>query len=106
MTTTTINTIATTILEQLGGAGRLVAMMGARNFLDLGDGLQFKLGRGAANKATHLTITLTADDLYTVRFQRVAKRGLEISEKGTTEGVYADQIRGLIERETGMYLSI
>ena len=35
--------IANTILEQLGGAGRLRMMTGAYNFVDLGNGLSFKI---------------------------------------------------------------
>ncbi len=39
-------TIAQTILTQLGG-NRFLAMAGAKQLVDLGNGLQFAIGRGA-----------------------------------------------------------
>jgi hypothetical protein len=35
------NTVATTILAQLGGAGRLSAMIGAYNFMSAGRGMKW-----------------------------------------------------------------
>ena len=96
------NQIAQTILQQLGG-NRFAVMTGAKNFIDTGDGLSFKLGRNESG-ITHVTITLTPDDLYTVRFQRVW--GHKVTEKGTTEGVYNDMLRNLISSKTGLALSL
>lgn len=45
-------TIAQTILTQLGG-NRFLAMTGAKQLVDLGNGLQFAIGRGAKNKANN-----------------------------------------------------
>ena len=41
--------IATTILQQLGGANRLHAMTGAYNFVNRGNGLSFKIKNQRAN---------------------------------------------------------
>jgi len=95
--------IANTIAQQLGGTRRLAMMVGAKNFVALESGLTFKLGKGAKDGITHLTVTLDADDTYTVRFQRVW--GTKVTEKGTTEGAYADMLTNLFESATGFYLS-
>ena len=42
------NTIAQTILTQLGG-NRFLAMTGAKDLVNTGKGLQFAIGRGASN---------------------------------------------------------
>ena len=55
--------VATTILQQLGGAGRLRMMTGAYNFLDLKNGLSFRIKNQRAN---YVKITLTSMDLYDV----------------------------------------
>jgi len=95
--------IAQTIADQLGGTRKLSMMVGAKNFVALESGLTFKLGKGAKDGITHVTVELTADDLYTVRFQRVW--GHKVTEKGTTEGAYADMLTDLFESATGFYLS-
>lgn len=95
--------IAQTIAQQLGGTRRLAMMVGAKNFVALEAGLTFKIGKGAKDGITHCTVTLDADDTYTVRFQRAW--GHKVTEKGTTDGVYCDMLVGIFENRTGMYLS-
>lgn len=86
------------ILEQLGG-NKFLAMTGAKDLVNLGNGgLQFAIGRGAKNKANKVVITLAAD-LYTVRF--VSIRGINITECGTFEMVYADRLAALFTEQTG-----
>ena len=97
--------IAETILAQLGGA-RFVAMTGASNMLHGEKHLQCKLGRGALNGITHLTVALRDDDSYDVTFHRVAKRGLDVREISRHEMVFADSLRTLVESVTGFYLNL
>lgn len=97
------NTIADTILSQLGGS-RFIAMTGTKNLLDHGDALSGKLGRGASNGITHFKVKLDPSDTYTVTFHRV--RGVKVTEKGEHSGVYAEDLRRLIESETGFALSL
>tara|TARA_R100001460_G_scaffold27881_7_gene55928 strand:+ start:571 stop:882 length:312 start_codon:yes stop_codon:yes gene_type:complete len=101
--TTTNQQIAETILNQLGGARRLAVMIGAKNFVAVENGLTFKIGRGAKNKATHITITLNALDLYDVRFQSV--RGAKVTERGDIAAICWDQLKPAIETATGFFLS-
>jgi len=105
MTTTTNPEIARTILRQIGG-NMALTMIGAKNLVDTGEGVSMKIGRNA-KRVTHITIRLTADDLYVVDFIRVGR-----APKFTTDlvanfsGVYAEMLRELIESNTGMYLSL
>jgi len=103
MSNSTIN-IATTILNQLGGTNRLSIMTGAKNFVATANGATFKIGKNA-KKVTHVTIILDASDTYTVNFQRVTKRGLEVKDLNTVDGVYADMLVDIFESNTGLYLS-
>ena len=103
-------TIPETILDQLGGG--FVRMTGAKQFVAYGgtdrhqggeesvdNGLSMRLGRNAKS-VSHLTIELTLDDTYTVRFIRV--RGAKCTTLAEHEGVYADMLHDLIRAETGL----
>ena len=61
-------TIAATILAQLGGS-RFIAMTGAKNLVNHGSALTFKIGRNSS-KANMVRVTLNSDDTYTVDFIR------------------------------------
>lgn len=91
---------AHTILEQLGGQ-RFIAMTGARDFVDCGDTLRFKLPRGFAGRGINLvSIKLEANDTYTVLFQRYRK--LHVATVETVENVYADTLRRTFTTHTGL----
>jgi hypothetical protein len=92
--------VATTILQQLGGINRLIAMMGAYNFINRGNGVSFKIKNARAN---YIKITLTSMDLYDVEVGRI--RGHEYKVVKKAEGLYFDQLKGFIEQSTGMYMS-
>jgi hypothetical protein len=62
-----------------------------------------------------VTVTLTGDDLYTVRFDRVTKIGFNAKTGNVTGGVKTlaevehvsvDQLRTVISDGTGLYLSL
>ncbi len=95
-----------TTLQQLGGINRLTAMIGAKNFTrsDADNYIEFSIGRGATNKANRIRITLTPMDLYKVTFYKI--RGINVDIVGEVDGVYDDQLKPVIESETGMYLSL
>ena len=95
------DSIAMTILKQLGGAGRLNAMTGAYNFRDLGNGLAFKIKNQRAN---YIKITLNGMDLYDLEVGRT--RGTTYKVVASHDNVYFDQLKPLIEKATGMYLSL
>jgi ppGpp synthetase/RelA/SpoT-type nucleotidyltranferase len=94
--------VANEILRQLGGAGRLTAMIGARNFVGGPNELQFKWAAKAKNGANTVSIHLDPSDTYTVSFYSV--RGASTKEKKGYTDVYNSELVGLFERETGLYL--
>lgn len=96
--------IANVILAQLGGSGRLSMMIGAKNFIDHNGALSFKVGRNGKG-VNYVKITLDASDTYTVEFRFV--RGVSTNNlKSKAKGIYADQLKGVIERGIEMYLSL
>ena len=94
--------IANTILEQLGGAGRLQAMIGARDMLYDARSLSFKFrNRRGPN---WVKIALDPSDAYSVTFGRIVK--YELRSSSTVNGIFADQLKELFENATGLVLSL
>jgi len=93
--------VANTILQQLGGAGRLRVMTSAYNFRDLGNGLSFKIKNQRAN---YIKINLTSMDLYDVEVGRIRGNTYKVVQEA--DGLYFDQLKPFIEKATGMYLSL
>lgn len=97
--------IAHTIIQQMGGAGRLNAMVGANNFLTIDQGVQFSFkGSKTANK---VVIKLTEMDLYDITFYKINMRNIDKSliPVDLTEGAYEDMLKPIFEKTTGLYLS-
>ena len=98
--------VAKTILNQLG-AGRFVAMTGARGFVGSSDALSFRLpGAGGFCKSgiNWVRVTLTAADDYRVEFARV--RGNACYRVSVSDGVYAENLREVFESATGLRTSL
>jgi len=93
--------IANEILKQLGGVGRLVAMIGAYNFVAHKNGVSFKIKNQRAN---YIKITLTSADLYDLEIGRI--RGSKYTVVTEEKGLYNDMLKPSIEKATGMYLSL
>lgn len=90
--------IANVILQQLGG-NKLCAMTGAKNFVDLGNGLQFDVpARGA--KANKVKVVLNSFDLYDVVFYKI--RGLNVKVVEELSNVYAEDLVERFEEATGL----
>lgn len=102
-TTATDMTVARTILEQLGGR-HFIAMTGSKNFLGGKDTLTFKLGSGALSGITHVRITLTPLDTYTMEFLRCHKFSVALVE--TMTDVYCDTLQEVFSRVTGLYTEL
>ena len=95
--------VANEIYRTLGGH-KFVVMTGAKNFIDLKNGIRMKIGRNKTN-ANWMEITLNSLDLYDVRFSRVSPMG---GERSVTEynNVYNDSLVDVFEKHTGMYTSL
>lgn len=107
---TNSHTIATTILEQLGGS-MFIAMTGSKDFLHGDNHLQFRLPRGGIkNKATNVRIELLADDSgYKLTFLKVSRKldkalGFKIPHVETVSEteVIPENMREAFTRETGL----
>ncbi len=90
--------ISKTILDQLGGR-KFIAMTGSTNFMGGENYLSFKLTTNKI-KATHLRITLTENDTYTLEFFRF--RGTKVTNLNKIETVYFDQLQEIFTDITGL----
>lgn len=103
-TTTTTNTrgreIAGEIYNQLGR--KAFFMMGAKNLAHGENNLQFKIS--GSGRVSHINIALNGLDLYDVTFYKV--RGVNTKVVSKFENYYDDMLKSLIEKETGLYLSL
>lgn len=95
---------ATIILRQLGGQGRLKAMLNARNFVELERGVQFRFSQRKRSLPNKIAIELNGKDLYDVTFYRQGSLDCEALEE--VSDVHVEQLKGLIEDKIGMYLSL
>ena len=96
--------VAATIQGQIGHGA--FVMMGAKILIDEGNGLQWKIGKNA-KRVTHIRVTLDPSDTYTVEFIKAGRAPrFEIKTLASHSLVYFDQLRGIIEAETGLYLSL
>ena len=101
MNTTTNNpAIAQTIISQLGNLS--FRMLGAKNLLDLGNGLSFRI-RGSRT-CNYIAIELDpGTDTYSVRTAKIGRApSYKVSNDSTEIGIYADMLHTLIERTTGL----
>lgn len=98
------NSVASVILEQLGG-NRFAVMTGAKNFVSDGNSLRFKLPANFAKDGINLVrITLDPSDTYSLEFMKM--RGTNVQTIATREGVYAEDLRKVFKTETGLDTSL
>lgn len=99
--------IAKNILAQLGGAGRLKAMIDARQYVALENkgkhvgGLQFRFKGKGVNLAE---IRLNGRDLYDVKFSMV--RGYDVYLKRRFNDVYAEDLGDVFRDGAGVAISL
>ena len=95
---------ASIIRDQVGNMA--FTMMVARDLIDTGTGLRWRVGRNA-KRVQWIQVTLKADDTYTVTFIRMKRApSYEVVTLAEHDGVYFDMLHGIIEAETGMYLTL
>jgi hypothetical protein len=98
--------MANETFRQLGGTGRLAAMIGANNFgYSSKDGsIQFNFK--SCRKANVIKVEVTPADLYKVTFYKYNRRTYETATVKEFDGLYNDQLKETIEDYTGLYLSL
>lgn len=107
-------TVAKAVLERLGG-GQFLALTGCKNLVGGDRSLSMRLSKNKS-KANRMTVTLEADDTYTVEFvretmPRLSSKTFEYTEGGREvmlrrEGVYRDMLKDLFEEATGLYVTL
>ena len=93
------------ILQQLGG-NMFIAMTGAKVYSDGDSKLVAKIK--GSRTCNHLEISLNSMDLYDIRFCKIgtAKTFYEMKSDKTLNNIYAEDMKGIIEEETQLYLSL
>ncbi|MCK4665073.1 MAG: hypothetical protein KAT68_19550 [Bacteroidales bacterium] len=100
METTKAN--ASVILEQLGGK-RFLTMTGAKNLVNMGDGLKMKIPRNKS-KGTYLYIQLLVNDTYRMTFASIRKYKWIVRKE--INNVYSSDLVNFFESETGLYTTL
>ena len=92
-----------TILSQMGGMGRLVMMIGAKQFACDEKSVKFRFAARSVDGSNGVKVTLDPSDTYTVEF--FSARGTSYKVKKELSGVYADDLVRIFEGQTKLYLS-
>lgn len=95
--------IASIIRDQLGGR-RFEVMTGAKRFVAIASGLQFRLPDNAKDGINCVEITLTPADLYDVSYLNV--RGAQVKEISRDENIYAEDLSSSFLKATGLFTSL
>lgn len=101
-------TPANIILKQMGGSGRLKAMIGAKHFTshDGGKALSFQFPNKQRSKGNYVKVTLRGDDTYDMEFLAISGGGTKVKKVKTYSGIMADQLKSLFTQWTGLYLHL
>lgn len=97
--------VASTILEQLGGR-RFKILTGATHLVGNANSLSIKInGKVKAGKVNFVSITLDPSDTYTIQSEFVYRRGIEVIRRLRyhESGVYCDQLQDEFLKATGLY---
>jgi hypothetical protein len=99
----TANNIGRTIIEQMGGVGKLRAMLGAQITL-VPRGVQIRWPSRHRSRGNMVEITLQPNDTYDMEFYNVSRKGKKPVKK--YNDVYWEQLIELFEDQTGWYLRL
>jgi hypothetical protein len=95
---------AETIIQQLGGFGKLQAMVGAINFIYSNNDKYIAFKFKGSKKVNYVKITLNGKDLYDIEFKKLW--GNKIKDIDSYNDVYAENLKPLFEKVTGLFLSL
>ena len=102
--------IASVIISQLGGYGKLKAMINARDLIfgmneEKNYYLNFKFS--GSKKYNYCKITLNFMDLYNIKFYKMRKKDFLMVESNTKKinDLYNDMLINTFEENTELYLS-
>jgi hypothetical protein len=93
------------ILDQLGGQSRLIAMLGASHFGHGDGGLSLQFRFKGSSKVNFMKVKLDLGlDLYSVEFWKLGSKS-QVKVQAF-DSVYAEDLKYLFERVSGLYLSL
>jgi hypothetical protein len=92
--------VAKTILDQFGGKMALVLIGGKAKVVENGQGIGIKWPNKQRSKGNYVEIVLKPDDTYEMTFFNGTKK------VKSYDGVYADQLQDIFEKQTGWYLTM
>lgn len=95
--------IAQTIIDQLGGSGRLMAMIGIWNIRQENNGVSFRF-RGS-QIANYVKITLN-NDTYTLEFMLINPCKNLCEQRESFSDVYNEMLKSMFEDYTSLRLSL
>ena len=102
--------VAQTIIKQLGGQGRLKAMIGVKGYAVLAStekirgGVAITIPAFGRPRINVIEIRLNGKDLYDLKFYFVRAGVPKLVD--SAEDVYCDQLIPVVEKATGLYLSM
>lgn len=96
--------IAMEILNQLGGFGKLRAMISAKDFVYGDKNLSF--GFKGSKEVNKIKIQLNEMDLYDITFYKYMPKKVELKEVIKFNGLWYDQLKPIFEDFTGLDLSL
>ena len=94
-----------TILQQMGGARRLQAMIGAYNFITNGSDLSFSFPNRKRSKGNAVKVTYNeGSDLYDMDFFNLSVNG--VKKVASFNGLFWEDLIETFENQTGLYLKL
>lgn len=100
--------IATTIVQQLGGAGRMKAMLGFKQLIAIDNGLTIVLpARFAKDGINRVDIVLNGKDLYDMKFWKLGRAPhYKVTTVSESKDNYFDMLQSEFREHTGLALSL
>jgi len=103
-TTQRVASIPQIILDQLGGAGLIKMMTGAKQFVGMPNGLQIHIPRSPKGVSI-IKIELTGKDLFDLTFYgNMDSKTFTRKIKSTQNDVYNEELIDTVEQHTGLRL--
>lgn len=97
--------ISDTIVQQMGGFGRIKAMLGAKVMeLSGGMGIGIRWPNKERSRGNYVEIRLEPSDTYTMEFFNVSGSSKKSVKK--YDDVYFDSLVDIFEKQTGWFLSL
>lgn len=96
--------VGKTIIEQMGGPRRLTMFLGVKEIKLLPNGAMFYFPNSKPSRGNLVEVLLDPSDTYTMNFYHASNlKGTKKLVK-SVDGVYAEQLIPIFERQTGYYL--